>query len=179
MPVRSFANQTPSIADDVFIDPMALVIGDVTIEAGASIWPMVVARGDIQSIHIGERSNIQDGTVLHVTHDGPFSPGGRALTIEHDVTVGHKAVLHACTIKHHCLIGIGAIVLDGAVLEPYVLLAAGSVVSPNKVLEGGFLWRGSPAKKARPLTEKEREFLDYSAKNYVKIAQQHKESLCL
>ncbi len=174
MPIRDYASHTPVIAEDVYIDQMALVIGQVTIGKQASLWPMVVARGDINSISIGARTNIQDSSVLHVTHDSQYSPGGQALVIGEAVTVGHHVTLHACTIKHHCLIGIGSIVLDGAVIEPYTLLGAGSLVPPGKVLESGYLWHGSPVKKRRALTEKETEFFEYSANHYVKVAEQHK-----
>lgn len=173
MPNRDYAGHIPVIADSAYIDPMALVIGQVTIAEQASLWPMVVARGDVHCINIGARTNVQDNSVLHVSHDGKYCPGGRALVIDEAVTVGHQANLHACTIKHHCLIGIGAIVLDGAVLSPYTLLGAGSLVPPGKVLEGGYLWYGNPVKKVRRLTETEIEYFEYSANHYVKLAQQH------
>lgn len=179
MPIREFENHLPNIAATAYIDPMALVIGEVTIGEYASLWPMVVARGDIHRITIGARTNVQDNTVLHVTHDGRFNPGGYALTIGEDVTIGHQATLHGCTIEHHCLIGMGAIVLDGAILQPYTLLAAGSLVSPAKELEGGYLWRGQPAKKIRPLTAEEEEYFDYSAAHYVQLAQKYKKALDL
>ncbi len=173
MTIRRFEKFTPQIADSAYVDPLALIIGQVTIGEQASIWPQVVARGDVQAIHIGARTNVQDNAVLHVTHDGPYSVGGRALNIGEAVTVGHQATLHACTVEHHCLIGVGAIVLDGAHLEPYVLLGAGSLVPPNKRLTGGYLWRGNPVQQARPLTEKELAFFDYSANQYVRLAQRH------
>jgi len=119
------------------------------------------------------RTNIQDNTVLHVTHDSKYCPGGLALEIGEAVTVGHNVCLHACTVGHHCLIGIGVIVLDGVDLQPYTLLGAGSLVPPGKVLEGGYLWYGNPAQKKRPLTEAEKEYFEYSANNYVKLAQQY------
>jgi carbonic anhydrase/acetyltransferase-like protein (isoleucine patch superfamily) len=112
--------------------------------------------------------------VLHVTDDSQYCPGGQALVIGEAVTVGHQANLHACTIKHHCLVGIGAIVLDGAVLEPYTLLGAGSLVPPGKVLEGGYLWHGSPVKKVRPLSETELAYFEYSANHYVELARASK-----
>jgi carbonic anhydrase/acetyltransferase-like protein (isoleucine patch superfamily) len=174
MPIRDFDNHYPHIAPTAYIDTMAVVIGEVTIEEYASLWPMVVARGDVNRISIGARTNIQDNTVLHVTHDGPYCPGGRALIIGEEVTVGHQVTLHACTIGHHCLIGIGSIVLDGAELQPYTLLAAGSLVSPDKILEGGYLWRGRPAQKVRPLTASELEYFTYSASRYVQLAQRYK-----
>ncbi len=122
-------------------------------------------------ISIGERSNIQDGAVLHVTHDGPYTPGGRPLIIGDEVTVGHKAVLHACTIGNRCLIGMNATLLDGAVIADNTIIAAASVVPPGKKLDSGFLWMGSPVKKIRALTPEESASLTYSANQYVKLAQ--------
>jgi len=177
MSIREYLGHSPKIAESAYIDPMALVIGQVTMGEQASLWPMVVARGDIESISIGARTNVQDNSVLHVSHDSEYCPGGLSLLIGEAVTVGHQANLHACTIEHHCLVGIGAIVLDGAVLQPYTLLGAGSLVPPGKVLEGGHLWLGNPVKKIRPLTEKEIAYFEYSANHYVKLAQQHKQSL--
>jgi len=171
--IRSYAEHHPQIANSAYIDPMALVAGQVDIAEEASIWPMSVVRGDVNYIQIGARTNVQDNSVLHVTHDSHYSPGGRPLILEHDITVGHSVNLHACTIQHHCLLGIGSIILDGAVLEPYTLLAAGSLVPPGKTLDGGYLWRGSPAQKARKLSEQEIEYFAYSAKHYVKLAQTH------
>jgi len=176
MSIRSFENLIPKIADTAYIDEQALVIGDVTIGEYASIWPMAVVRGDIHRITIGARTNVQDGSILHVTHDSKFCPGGKPLIIGDDIIIGHQVTLHACTIEHHCLIGMGSVVLDGAVIQPYVLLAAGSLVPPNKVLEGGFLWRGSPVQKARPLTAQETEFMDYSVNHYANLAQKHKKN---
>ena len=164
MTIRVFENVIPTIADSAYIDPAALVIGDVSIAADASLWPMAVARGDIGSIRIGARTNIQDGSILHVTHDGPHAPGGYNLNIGSDVTVGHKAILHGCTIGEHCLIGMGAMIMDGARLEARVLLGAGSLVTPGKVLEGGYLWLGSPARRVRPLRSEELDYLDYSSR---------------
>ncbi len=164
MPIRPFENRHPKIADTAYVDSLAVIIGDVTIGEYASVFPMVVARGDVQRITIGARTNIQDGTILHVSHDSQHCPGGRELWIG-----------EACTVEAHCLVGIQAVILDGARLEPYTLLAAGSLVSPNKILEGGYLWRGNPAQKVRHLTEQEREFLDYSAQHYITLAQRHKQ----
>lgn len=154
------------MGQSVYIDETAVVIGNVTLGDHVSIWPMTVVRGDVQRIEIGEGSNIQDTCVLHVTHAGEFSPDGYPLLIGRHVTVGHRAVLHACTIGDHCLIGIGAIVMDGAVVEDEVMLGAGSLVPPGKRLESGFLYVGSPAKQARPLKEREKAFLRYSPKQY-------------
>ncbi|TCO81776.1 carbonic anhydrase/acetyltransferase-like protein (isoleucine patch superfamily) [Plasticicumulans lactativorans] len=174
MPIRPFAGHAPQIAASAYVDATAVVIGAVEIGADASIWPLCVVRGDVQSIHIGARSNVQDGTVIHVTHDSRFCPGGLPTRIGHDVTIGHQAMLHACTIGDFCLIGMGAIVMDGAVLDRHVMLGAGSVVGPGKHLEGGYLYVGSPAQRMRPLSEREREFLAYSAENYVRLKEQHR-----
>jgi len=173
MTIRRFKNITPRIAPGVYVDDTALVLGDVTIGEHASIWPMCVVRGDVNAITIGARSNIQDGSVLHVTHDSEFAPGGFPLVIGADVTVGHKAVLHACTVGNLCLVGMGATVLDGAVLRDKVMLGAGSLVAPGKELEGGYLWLGSPARRIRELTEQELRWLEYSSAHYVDLKDRH------
>ena len=167
--IRAYKNKMPEIHDTAYVDEAAVVIGDVVIGADASIWPMVAVRGDVNSIRIGQRTNVQDGCVLHVTHAGPMSPDGYALTVGNDVTVGHNAVLHACTIEDHCLIGMGAVVLDGAIIRAGAMVGAGSIVSPGKELEGGHLYLGAPARKVRELSEKEQAFLAYSAEHYVKL----------
>ncbi len=171
--IRTFRNATPLIGNEVFIDPTALVIGQVSIGDQTSIWPMVVVRGDIHSITIGSRTNIQDGSILHVTSDSKSSPGGFPLNIGNSVSIGHRAVIHGCLIDHHCLIGIGSIILDGAHLKPYTILGAGSLVPPGKVLEGGFLYYGSPAKQSRPLSENELDQFDTLANHYVELARYH------
>ena len=167
--VRAYKGIVPRIADTAYIDEAACVIGDVVIGEDASIWPMVAVRGDVNSIRIGDRSNVQDGCVLHVTHDGPLSPGGLALNIGNDVTVGHNVVLHACTVEDMCLVGMGAVVLDGAIIRSGAMVGAGSVVSPGKELQGGYLYLGTPARQARELSDKEKAFLSYSAKHYVAL----------
>ncbi|MFK0573229.1 gamma carbonic anhydrase family protein [Endozoicomonas sp.] len=135
----------------------------------SSVWPTTVIRGDMHSITIGARTSIQDGSVLHITHASDYNPNGYPLVIGDDVTIGHKAVLHGCTIKNRCLIGIGAIILDGAVVEEEVIVAAGCLVPPGKRLESGFVYKGNPATKTREISEKERSFFKYSADNYVKL----------
>ena len=169
MHVKSFDSKTPSIHATTFVHATAVVIGDVELGPDVSIWPLAVVRGDIHSIKIGARSNIQDGSVLHVTHASDFNPGGYPLTIGEDVTVGHNVTLHGCSIGNQCLIGIGAIVMDGAVVNDRVMVGAGSLVPPGKILNSGFLYVGSPVKKARHINEKEAQFLSYSPQNYVRL----------
>lgn len=173
MTIRSYQGKTPSLGERVFVDASAVVISDVEIGADSSVWPLVVIRGDMHRIRIGARTSVQDGSVLHITHAGPFNPDGFPLTIGDEVTIGHKVLLHGCTIGSRILVGMGSIVMDGAVIEDEVILGAGSLVPPGKVLESGFLYVGSPVKKARPLTDKERAFFSYTAGNYVKLKDQH------
>ena len=177
MPIRTYNHYQPCLGQAVYIDEQALVIGDVRLGDDVSIWPMAVVRGDVERITIGATTNVQDGSVLHVSHAGPFSPEGQPLTIGRGVTIGHRAVIHACTVGDYCLIGIGAIILDGAVLEDYVMLGAGALVPPGKKLERGFLYVGSPAKPVRALTEKEISFLEYSAQHYVSLKNSYLESV--
>lgn len=166
MSIRAYKDKYPRIGASVYIDESAVVIGDVTLGDGVSVWPTAVIRGDVESISIGDGSNVQDGSVLHVSHAGQFSPQGHSLTIGRGVTIGHRAVIHACTIGDYCLIGIGAIIMDDAVLEDYVMLGAGALVPPGKTLEGGYLYVGAPAKQLRILKDSEKEFLEYSARHY-------------
>jgi len=173
MTIRKFENYTPEIAETAYVDEAAVVTGDVKIGVDSSIWPMCSVRGDINSISIGERTNIQDGCVLHVTHDSEYAPGGTELVVGNDVTVGHNVVLHACTIENECLIGMGTVVLDGAVVQAGAMVGAGSLVPPGKVLEGGYLWLGSPVKRARELSAKEKAFFKYSAQHYVALKERH------
>ncbi|TXH03842.1 MAG: gamma carbonic anhydrase family protein [Nevskiaceae bacterium] len=167
--IRPFRGVLPRLAAGAWVDESAQVIGDVTLGEDASVWPLTVLRGDVNRITVGARSNIQDNSCLHVTHDGPYTPGGVELIIGEDVTVGHGVTLHACTIGNRCLIGMGAIVLDRAVLEDECFIAAGAIVSPGKRLQGGWLYRGSPAQPVRELTPQERDNLKYSAAHYVRL----------
>jgi len=171
--IRTYQGHTPVLGQRVYVDPAATVIGRVELGDDASIWPGAVLRGDVHFIRVGARSNVQDGAIVHVTHDGPYSPGGFPTVIGEGVTVGHGAVIHACTIEDYCLIGMHATVLDGAVVKKYGFVGAGSLVPPGKVLESGFLYVGGPAKKARPLRDKERGFFTYTAGNYVKLKDLH------
>jgi carbonic anhydrase/acetyltransferase-like protein (isoleucine patch superfamily) len=169
MAIRPYKDIHPTIAPGAYVDDAAAVIGDVVIGADASVWPMCSIRGDVNAIRIGARSNIQDGTIIHVTHRHAALPDGRPTIVGDDVTVGHQCILHACTIENLCLVGMGSVVLDGAILRAGVLLGAGSLVTEGKELEGGYLWVGRPAKRMRALTEQERAWFAYSAKHYVKL----------
>lgn len=167
--IRSFQGKTPSLGARVYVDPQATVIGDVTLGNDVSVWPMAVIRGDVNSIRIGDACSIQDGAILHVTHDGPYTSGGKPLVLGQGVTVGHQAVLHGCTIANYCLIGMGALILDAVQVQDHVILAAGSVVPPGKVLESRYLYLGNPAKAVRLLTHEELNQLVYSAEHYVRL----------
>lgn len=171
--IRTFEGITPTLGEGAWVDDSAQVIGDVVIGADSSVWPLATIRGDVNAIRIGARSNVQDNSVLHVTHDGPFSPGGLPLVIGDDVTVGHGVILHACTIGNRVLIGMGSLVMDDAVIEDDVLLAAGSLVPPGRRLLAGHLYRGRPAEPARKLTTAECEQLAYSAAHYVRVKNRH------
>lgn len=173
MTFRTFQEHNPQLGMRVFVDPSAVVIGDVVLGDDCSVWPLAVIRGDMHRIRIGARTSIQDGSVLHITHAGPFNPDGYPLEIGDDVTVGHKVILHGCRIGNRVLVGMGAIVMDGAVVEDEVVIGAGSLVPPGKKLLGGHLYVGSPVKQVRALTDKERAFFAYSAGNYVKLKDQH------
>lgn len=168
----------PSIDNSVYIDTSCRIVGDVHIGKDSSVWPLVAARGDVNKIRIGERSNIQDGTVLHVTRKSKQNPDGFPLIIGDDVTVGHKCMLHGCQLGNRILVGMGAIVMDGVIVQDDVFIGAGTLVPPNKTLESGFLYVGNPMVKKRPLNENERNFLTVSAQNYVLLKdeylQQHK-----
>lgn len=166
--LRTLGQATPQVGERVYVDPASVVIGDVIIGDDASIWPMAVVRGDVNYIRIGARTNVQDGAVFHVAHKGEYSPGA-PLIVGDDVTVGHKAVLHACTVGDRCLVGINAVVMDHAVVEDDVLIAAGTLVTPRKVLRSGWLYAGAPARQVRELTARDREMLLYSAHHYVKV----------
>lgn len=167
--IRAYLEHQPSLGERVWIDPAATVIGQVQLADDVSIWPNAVLRGDVNRISVGARTNIQDGTICHVTHDGPYSPGGLPLVLGSDITVGHAAILHACTIGDRCLIGMAALLMDGVEVGEDVIVAAGSLVSPGKRLESGWLFRGRPAEAVRPLNDKELEMLRYSAAHYVRL----------
>ena len=141
--------------------------------AANKVWPLVAARGDVNTISIGARTNVQDGSVLHVTRKSKGNPNGNPLIIGEDVTIGHKAMLHGCQLGNRILVGMGAIIMDGVIVNDDVIIGAGSLVPPNKVLESGYLYVGNPAKQARPLKESELAFLTISSQNYVKLKNEY------
>jgi len=164
--IRKFKDFTPSIGKRVFVDTQATVIGDVCLGDDVSIWPQSVIRGDINPITIGKRTNIQDGSIVHVTHKSQYSDGCEC-HIGSDVTIGHGCIIHACTIEDMALVGMGSVILDGTTISKKVIIGAKSLVPSGKTLESGYLYMGSPCKKIRPLKDSELEFLKYSATHYV------------
>lgn len=169
MPIRSFEGISPTLGQRVYIDEAVTLVGDVVLGDDVSIWPYCAIRGDVRHIRIGARTNVQDNTVLHVTHDGPYTPGGMPLLIGEDVTIGHAAIVHACTIEDACLIGMGSTVLDGATVKKHGFVGAGAVVPPGKTVGEGEMWLGNPARCVRVLNEREIESLYYSAKHYCRL----------
>lgn len=165
--VRQFKEFTPNIDNSAFIAETAVIIGQVFIEEEANIWYNTIVRGDVEPIRVGKRTNVQDNVTLHTSRNFP-------LTIGDDVTIGHGAIVHGCTVANRVLIGMGAIVLDGARLEENVILGAGSLVPPGKIIPSGMMAMGSPAKVVRPLTEEEINHLANSAAGYVKLSEQYK-----
>ena len=167
--IRAYLDTQPSIAATCYIDEMAVVIGEVELAENVSVWPFACIRGDVNHIRIGKNSNVQDHAMLHVSHKKADKPEGSPLIIGEDVTIGHHVTLHGCTVGNRVLIGINTVVLDDVIIEDDVMIGAGSLVPPGKRLESGYLYMGSPVKQVRALTEKERNFLPYSAQNYVKV----------
>ena len=173
MNIRPYLDTQPNIADSAYIDPAAVVIGDVVLGEHTSVWPCAVIRGDVNHIRIGNRSNVQDLSMLHVSHKSADKPDGSPLLIGEDVTIGHRVVLHGCIIGNRVLVGMGSTILDDAVIEDDVMIGAGSLVPPRKRIESGYLYVGSPVKQVRPLNDEEKKFLVYSAKHYIHIAEQY------
>ncbi|WP_221793414.1 gamma carbonic anhydrase family protein [Oceanobacter mangrovi] len=171
--IRAYQNHTPKLGERVFVDISAVVIGDVELGDDSSVWPLAVIRGDMHQIRIGARTSVQDGAVLHITHASDYNPGGYPLIIGDDVTIGHQAMLHGCTIGSRVLIGMKSMIMDGAVVEDEVIVGAGATVTPGKVLKSGFVYMGSPAKPVREITDKERSFFTYGAGNYVRLKDKH------
>lgn len=174
MSLRPYLDQFPVLGARVYVDPAATVIGAVSLGDDVSIWPGCVIRGDVNSIAIGAHTNIQDGTIVHVTHEGPYTrPGGLPTVIGSGVTIGHAAIIHACTIEDFALVGMGAKVLDGARVCRHGFVGAGAVVAPGKVVGEAELWLGNPARMVRRLDEREIEQLHYSAGHYVRLKDQY------
>ena len=164
--VRSFEEHHPKLGKRVFIDRTAVVIGNVTIGDDSSVWPLTVIRGDMHAITIGNRTSIQDGSVCHITHAGPYNPDGWPLSIGDDCTIAHSVTLHGCSVGNRVLVGMGTIIMDGAIIEDDVVIGANSLVPPGKRLESGYLYVGSPAQQKRRLTRQEFDYFCYSANNY-------------
>lgn len=171
--VRPWLNHWPQLGQRVYVDPAASVIGAVTLGDDTSIWPMAALRGDVNVIRVGARTSIQDCSVLHGTHDGPYSPGGHAVTVGDDVTVGHRVVLHGCSVGNRCLIGMGSVVMDGAVVGDQAIIGAGALVTPGTQCEPRSLYVGSPARRVRALSDREVDQLAYMADWYVKLKDQY------
>ena len=171
--IEAFQGHLPIIANGVYVHNSATVIGHVNLGENVSVWPGAVIRGDINFIKIGAGSNIQDGSVLHVNHQSAYDPAGSPLIIGNNVTIGHAVILHGCTIDDESLIGMGSIVMDKAIVQKHVLVAAGSLVPEAKVLESGHLYMGSPVKKIRALTTDEIAFFIVSANNYIQLKNQY------
>lgn len=159
--IRSYRGRLPEIADSAYIDPQAVVIGDVTIGEDSSVWPCTVIRGDVNYIRIGARTSIQDGSVLHVMRET------HPLILGDEVTVGHKVILHGCTIESRCLIGMGSIILNGAKIGTGSIIAAGTLIPEGTEVPRGSLFVGHPGKLRRTLTAADQETIDRYARNYV------------
>ena len=167
--IRAYRGKRPVIAASAYIDPASVIIGDVTIGEDSSVWPMCVIRGDVHHIRIGARTNIQDGSVLHVMR------GEWALLVDDEVTVGHSVTLHGCTIEPRCLIGMGAIILNGAVVGTGSIIAAGALIPERTVIPPGSLVMGSPGKVKRPLDETDQSSIRDYAQRYVEYKNIYRE----
>jgi carbonic anhydrase/acetyltransferase-like protein (isoleucine patch superfamily) len=176
MAIENYKGIAPKFGRDVYVHPSATVIGDVELGDCVSVWPGVVIRGDVNRIRVGTGSNVQDNSVLHVSHRNAANPEGAPLLIGDRVTVGHACILHGCTIGDECLIGMGAIVMDGAVLQSQALLGAGSLVTEGRVLASGWLHIGRPARAVRRLTEAEIAGLRDQADRYVRLAAEYRKA---
>ena len=180
MTLRNFQQFSPQVHHAAYVDEQSSVIGNVTIDENSSIWPMVVIRGDVNKVRIGKNTNIQDGSILHVTHvsesDLAFDKGGAPLIIGNNVTVGHGVILHGCTVGDYSLIGMGATIMDHCVIEPYSIIGAGSVLAGGKTVKSGELWVGNPARKVRDLSEKQKKQLQYSAEHYVLLKDKYQKN---
>jgi carbonic anhydrase/acetyltransferase-like protein (isoleucine patch superfamily) len=167
--IRPFLDKHPVLGQRVYVDPACTIIGEVELGDDVSVWPGTVIRGDVNHVRIGARTNLQDGSIIHVSHDSPYNKGGYPTLVGEGVTVGHGCIIHACSIGDYCLIGMGACILDGAVIEANAFIAAGAVIGPGKRVRSGELWAGNPARLMRQLSEKDIEGLRYSADHYVRL----------
>lgn len=173
MTIGTYRGIAPTLAEGAWVHESALVVGDVHLGADASIWPFVLIRGDVNHVRIGARSNVQDGSIVHVSRPHSGNERGWPTLLGEDVVVGHKVTLHGCRIGDRVLVGIGSIVLDGVEVESDVMIGAGSVVTPGKRLESGFLYLGSPARRSRPLTPQEIARIPRMAREYVALKQEY------
>lgn len=171
--LRPYLGRLPTLGQRVYVDPAATVIGDVELADDVSVWPGCVIRGDVNYIRIGARTNVQDGTIIHVSHHSPYNQAGSPTLIGEDVTIGHGTIIHACTIGDASLIGMGACILDGATVMKNGFVGAGAIIGPGKVVGEGELWLGNPGRLARKLGEREIESLLYSAQHYVRLKNQY------
>ena len=171
--LRPFRGTLPTLGARAYVDPACTIIGDVELGDDVSVWPGTVIRGDVNHVRIGARTNVQDGTIIHVSHHSPFNAAGHPTLIGEGVTVGHGCIIHACTIGDYSLIGMGACILDGARVSRHGFVGAGAVVGPGKVVGEGELWLGNPARPARLLRDTEIEALHYSADHYVRLKDEY------
>jgi carbonic anhydrase/acetyltransferase-like protein (isoleucine patch superfamily) len=173
MAIRTYRGVSPTLGPGAWVDPAALVIGDVVLGADVSIWPLVLVRGDVNRIRIGDRSNVQDGSIIHVSRPYPGNDAGWGTLLGEDVVIGHKVALHGCTIADRVLVGIGAIVLDGVTVASDVIIGAGSVVTPGKQLQSGYLYVGNPARRSRELRRDEIARIPQMARDYVLLKSEY------
>jgi carbonic anhydrase/acetyltransferase-like protein (isoleucine patch superfamily) len=167
--IREFEGNLPELGKGTRIDETSVVIGNVTMGDDCNVLPLCVIRGDINNITIGNRTNIQDGSILHVSHQGKFNPEGAELIIGNDVSVAHRVMLHGCRIGNQCMIGMGSIITDNAVIEDQVMIGSGTLVPPGKLLESGYLYLGNPVRQVRKLGVQEIENMIYIAQYYVDL----------
>lgn len=174
MQIISLNDKSPLISNNAFVAPGTRIIGDVEIGAGSSIWYNCVLRGDVNRIRIGKRTNIQDGTVIHVDSPWPGNPEGSPTIIGDDVLIGHMVMLHGSILHDRAFVGLGSIVMDGCTIESDGMLGAGAMLTPGKVIRAGELWIGRPAKKLRDLSPEEIERNQIGVAHYVLNAKAHK-----
>jgi carbonic anhydrase/acetyltransferase-like protein (isoleucine patch superfamily) len=175
MSITSYLGFEPTIGKRAYLHESAQVIGDVQIGEDSSVWCNAVLRGDVNHIHVGRCTNIQDFTMGHVSHRNEHNPNGTPLIIGDYVTIGHGVIMHGCTIGNECLVGMGVILMDDVLVGANVMIGAGTLVPPGKVLESGFLYLGRPAKQVRPLTPEELAHIRYLAEHYVRLKENYRE----